>query len=45
MHRQAHALRETVRADADAARQRLEDAARDRWDAVRAETESWFEQL
>lgn len=53
--RQAHALRDTAQADADAARQRLEDAdhrarqledaARSRWDAVRAETEARFEQL
>lgn len=53
--RQTQALRETAQADADAARQRLEDAdhrarqledaARDRWDAVRAETEARFEQL
>lgn len=53
--RQAQALRTAAQADADAARQRLEDAdrrarqledaARDRWDAVRAETEARFEQL
>lgn len=53
--RQAQALRNEARADADAARQRLEDAdlrarqledtARNRWDAVRAETEARFEQL
>lgn len=53
--RQARALRDEARADADAARHRLEDAdlrarqledaARRRWDAVRAETEARFEQL
>ncbi len=53
--RQAQALRAAAQADADAARQRLEDAdqrvrqledaARDRWDAVRAQTEARFEQL
>lgn len=53
--RQAEALRAVAQQDADAARQRLEeadrrgrqleDAARDRWDAVRAETENRFEQL
>lgn len=53
--RQAEALRASAQADADAARQRLEDAdqrarqledaARDRWDAVRAETEVRFDQL
>ncbi|OZM76371.1 DivIVA domain-containing protein [Pseudonocardia sp. MH-G8] len=53
--RQAQGLRAAAQADADAARQRLEDAdrrareledaARDRWDAVRAETEARFERL
>jgi DivIVA domain-containing protein len=53
--RRAEALRAGAQADADAARQRLEDAdqrareleaaARDRWDGVRAETEARFAQL
>jgi DivIVA domain-containing protein len=53
--RRADALRAGAQADTDAARQRLEDAdqrareleaaARDRWDAVRAETEARFAQL
>lgn len=53
--RQAHTLRADAEQEASAAQRRLteadrraqqiEDAARDRWDAVRVETENRFEQL
>ncbi|MGH3843809.1 MAG: DivIVA domain-containing protein [Pseudonocardiaceae bacterium] len=53
--RQTHALRDAAQADADAARERLtdadrraqqlEDTARERWEALRVETEARFDRL